>query len=106
MHEHVSQHEISKRYDVEEIKCTTAPEKAELDLRLSPVNFKKRKEGDVLPLEAAEQVIQFFLTPLNHLPEHFCFFPKFKFPLKSLEYKLVTHRILFSGSGSEKGAQF
>ena len=52
---------------MEEIKCTTAPEKAELDLRLSPVNFKKRKEGEVIPLEAAEQVSQFFSYAFNQI---------------------------------------
>ncbi|KAL5254942.1 hypothetical protein ACHWQZ_G014405 [Mnemiopsis leidyi] len=45
------------RYDMEDIKCMTAPEKAELDLRLSPVNFKKRPEGEVIPLQAPEQVM-------------------------------------------------
>ena len=75
---------------MEDIKCMTAPEKAELDLRLSPVNFKKRPEGEVIPLQAPEQVTQSFYFASDKLPDHFCSFSQNKFPFESKTFHALN----------------
>jgi len=45
------------RYDYREMICTSAPEKRELDLRLSPVNFRKSREEEQPVNETCDQLV-------------------------------------------------
>jgi len=45
------------RYDIQST-CSSAPEKQALDLRLSPVNFRRRDEEEEIPLNEAAEVAQ------------------------------------------------